>query len=881
MGRTTTELLAFNRGLISPLALARTDFKRTAWSAEEQTNWMPRALGSMMLRPGLKYTGTTNGNNQSVTIPFIFSTDDTARIEITDGVMRIWVDDELVTRPAVSTSVSNGAFDSDLTGWTDLDGGSSFSTWATGGFMSLKGSGTASARRRQQVSVAGPDQEVMHALNVVIERGPVILRVGSTAGGDEYIGETTLAAGVHSLAFTPSGDFYIDVQNFKQFAALVGQITIAGAGALASEAPWAAADLHKIRWDQSGDVVFVACDGYRQRRIERRAPDSWSIVAYECDNGPFMVQNTGTVTITPSAVSGDATLTSSAALFASGNVGSLYRLTQSGQSQSASLTGADQFSSSIRVVGVGAARAFAVIISGTWSATITLQYSTDNATWIDSASGSYTSNRSVTYDDTLDNQVIYYRVGIKTGNYTSGTASVTLSYANGSQTGIARVTGYTSATVVDVAIIEPFGNTSATSDWSESYWSARRGYPTSTAIYEGRLWWAGRDRIWGSVSDSYHNFDDETEGDSGPLNRSIGRGPVDNINWIIPAQRLLLGAEGSVWSVRSTSLDEPLTPSNFNLKEITDQGTAPSVNAVKVDTSCVFLQRSAVRVFETSYDANAYDYAASELTKHIPEAGEPSIIRIAVQRQPETRIHYVRSDGTVIIHLLDKGEDINCWVPFETDGDVEDICVLPGTVEDQVYYTVKRTIDGTTVRYHEKWALESECVGGTLNKQADSFLTGSGNVAGLDHLEGEEVVVWGDGEYQGAFTVSGGAIGESFTSWVAGLSYEATFKSTKMAYAVEGSALTMKKRIHKLGIIAKNIHPQGLQYGPDFDNLDDLPLTEDYDDVDQTAVRATYDEEMFSFPGSWTTDSRLCLKAMAPKPVTLLACVIGLETNPS
>lgn len=879
MGRQNFELLAFNRGLISPLALARTDFKRTAWSAEEQTNWMPRALGSMMLRPGLEYTGATKSNNQSITIPFVFSTDDTARIEITNTLMRVWVDDALVTRASVTTAVSNGTFGSDLTGWTDVDGGSATSAWATGGYMSLIGSGTASARRRQQVTVSGGNVNVRHALNIVIARGPVILRVGSTAGGDEYISQTTLLTGSHSLAFTPSGNFYIDFQNFNQAASLVDSVAVASSGVMELTAPWATADLNKIRWDQSGDVVFVACDGYQQRRIERRASDSWSVVVYQSDNGPFMIQNTGPVTITPSAVSGDITLTASAALFTSGNVGTLYRLTQSGQSQSASLTGADQYSSSIRVIGVGAARSFIVTLTGTWSATITLQYSTDDATWVDSASGTYTTNGSVAYDDTLDNQIIYYRIGIKSGNYTSGTAEATLSYTNGSQTGIARVTGYTNSTTVSAAVLESFGKTSAATDWSESYWSSRRGYPTSVAIYEGRMWWAGRDRIWGSVSDSYDNYDDETEGDSGPLNRSIGRGPVDNINWIIPAQRLLLGAEGSVWSVRSTSLDEPLTPSNFNLKEITDQGTAPSVNAVKVDTACVFLQRSSVRVFESSYDASTYDYAATELTKHIPEAGEPSIIRIAVQRQPETRVHYVRSDGSVVIQLLDKGEEINCWVPFETDGDVEDICILPGTVEDQVYYTVKRTIDGSTVRYHEKWALESECAGGTLNKQADSFLTGAGSVTGLDHLEGEEVVVWADGEYQGAFTVSGGAIGETFTSWVAGLSYEATFKSTKMAYAVEGTALTMKKRIHKLGIIAKNIHPQGLQYGPDFDNLDDLPLTEDYDDVDQTAVRATYDEELFSFAGSWDTDSRLCLKATAPKPVTLLACIVGMAAH--
>ena len=49
MAEKTTALLSFNRGRISPLALARVDFKRTALSAETQTNWLPfgAAIGSL------------------------------------------------------------------------------------------------------------------------------------------------------------------------------------------------------------------------------------------------------------------------------------------------------------------------------------------------------------------------------------------------------------------------------------------------------------------------------------------------------------------------------------------------------------------------------------------------------------------------------------------------------------------------------------------------------------------------------------------------------------------------------------------------------------------------------------------------------------------
>lgn len=873
-------LLAFNRGRISPLALARTDFSRTAFSAEIQTNWVPRALGSMMLRPGTQHIGGTKANAQAIGIPFVFASDDKAILEITNTLMRVWVDDELVTRATVTTTVTNGDFTTNVASWTDQDGAGAISAWATGGYLSLIGSGTAAAKRRQQVTV-GANANIRHALNIVINRGPVLIRVGSSAGADDYITETVLETGNHSLAFTPTGDFHIDLFNYNEAASLLDSINVSGAGTMEITAPWLTADLSKMRWDQSADVVFVACDGYQQRRIERRTSDSWSIVEYKTGDGPFRVLNTGPLTITPSATAGDITLTASDPLFRSGHVGALWQLTHTGQLQEETLTGADQFTDPIRVSGVDGTRQFAIIITGTWSGTITLQYSvSEPGDWVDAPAGTYTTNQSVSYDDTLDNQVIYYRIGFKTGNYTSGSAVASLSTSSGSQTGEVRITAFTSSTSVSAGVLTDLGGTTATSDWSEGEWSTYRGHPTSVALDGGRLWWAGRSKMWGSVSDAYDSYDSDTEGDSGPISRSIGSGPVDKIFWLLSASRLLRGTASAIAAIRSSSLDEPITPTNFNPKEISTQGSA-NIAAVKVDTSAVYVQQSGTRLYEAAYDGGTLEYISGDLTVHVPEIGEPSIVQIAVQRQPETRVHCVRSDGTVAILILDKAEEIKCWIDYETDGDVENVCVLPGTGEDEVYYIVKRTVGGT-VRYLEKWALESECEGGTLNKQLDSFKTFTGpatTITGMSHLNGKTAAVWADGEYMGTFMVSGGAINlaESVTSAVAGLPYTATFKSTKLVDVAVGVSLGKKKKVSQLGIIARHLHPQGLEYGPNFDRMDNLPLVEDGVAISATAMRESYDEVPFTFPGNWDADARLCLRATAPKPCTLLAALLEIE----
>ena len=115
------------------------------------------------------------------------------------------------------------------------------------------------------------------------------------------------------------------------------------------------------------------------------------------------------------------------------------------------------------------------------------------------------------------------------------------------------------------------------------------------------MWWAGINGVWGSVSDAYDSFDETLTGDAGPINRTIGSGPVDTINWILSLQRLVLGAQGAEWLAKSSSLDEPLTPTNFNLKTASTQGSG-AVDPIKIDQGGVFVNRSGTRVYELAFD---------------------------------------------------------------------------------------------------------------------------------------------------------------------------------------------------------------------------------------------------------------------------------------
>jgi hypothetical protein len=600
-----------------------------------------------------------------------------------------------------------------------------------------------------------------------------------------------------------------------------------------------------------------------------------------------MIQNTGPTTLLPSALNGDVTITASSALFESTHVGALFSITSSVQKVfSDDIVAENTFTDDIRVIGIGNTRKFLIVISGLSDSTVTLQRSVSApGDWTDEAT--YTTNQSVSFDDELDNQEIYYRIGIKTGDYGTDTVDLTLSIDSGSITGICRITAVASATSASAVVLQNFGTYEVASDnWAEGQWSDKRGYPSAVALHDGRLWWSGKDRYWGSVSDTYYSFDPDYEGDAGPINRSIGQGPVDNINWLQSGRTLLMGTDSSIKSIRSSSLEEPITSSNINIKgDIDTQGCA-NVPPVKIDKQAVWLQASGIRLYETAYDNAYYDYNTLDLTSIVPEIGEPSITKIAVQRQPDTRIHCIRSDGTVALQVYDKLEEVKCWVLVETDGDVEDILIMPGDIEDTVYYLVKRTINGSTVRYFEKWALESECIGAAINKLADCHYIYSGastaTITGLGHLEGEEVVVWGNSKDLGIYTVSGGSITllEAVTWACVGLYYKWQFKSVKPSLSLNmGISLLQKKIINQIGLLMVNTHAKGLQYGQDFVTMDDLPIMESEAVVDEDYIWTEYDNEPFVFPGAWSTDSRVCLQGHAPLPCTLLALIIQWNTN--
>jgi hypothetical protein len=777
------------------------------------------------------------------------------------------------------------------------------------------------ARTRKRVVVDTGDIGAEHALSIKVDRGPVTLRVGQTVGGDDLISESSLGTGDHNLAFTPSaGFFHVTLQTNEGVDRIVSKLAMSDTGTVELATPWGQTNLDSIRYTQSADVVFVDADGVKPQKIERRGTGrSWSVVDYEGLFGPFLSSKTSSAKIFVDALTGNATMKSDTPFFASGHEGALFALTHSGQSGVEKLGFKDATTDAIKVTGiqdtgtVGAdnERRVTFAVSGTYLGTVEIQRSFDSEDFgfhqvsddfISSGNASDTGTFTTVVDDEDDNLTVYYRAQIT--NYTSGTAVVTMTQTGSAQTGVVRVTDFTNDQEAEVEILRRLSDTGQTEDWQEGAWSGVRGFPSSVALHEGRLFHANKSNLWGSESDNFDNFDLDVEGDASPINKTLGAGAVDKVRYLISLLRLVVGTSGSETAVRSSSIDEPLTPTNANAKVFSTLGSAP-VRPLAVDTQGIFVQRSKRRIYSIALSDGFSEYTATDLTLLVPDLFAANIVSIAVQRQPDTRIHCVQADGKVALLTFLPAEEVLAWSTYETNGSVERAMVLPGEVEDAVYYHVNRTVNGATKRFLERWATEAESEGDTgLSYLADcaASFTDTGRVSNpsvWQHLVGESIVVWADDTGQAGagkdlspdvagvqttYTVdTGGGItlSESVNHGVGGLAYTADWQSSKLAFGDQfGSALAQTKRTARVAFVLHQTHNNGLFFGSDTGNLDPMPRMNDEDaQVDANKIFASYDEVSMAMPDTWDTDARIHLRAKAPRPATVLAAMPSVDTN--
>lgn len=884
MARSHELIYSLNAGGVDPNALSRIDLERMRLAGEHPVaNWLPTGLGPMTLRPGLEHLADVSDQTRS--FAFQRSVDTKYLLRMSANEMRIVSDGSVVQIPTHSTTIGTGS-------WTDESSGSATATG--GATLSFTATATNSAKLRQSVTVGGGDQATVHILRIVVSQGPLVLRVGTSAGGQELIEDTILYTGTHKIAFTPgTSPVYVELRSDDPVARSVSQIDFEAnltSGDLILPTPWSWAQVVRLRTWQSIDVMFIGDGANQQRRIENRdlSPYSWSVALYESYNGPYSLAG-GNITITPDGLTGNVTLTASENYFQSGHAGALIELTQTGKTVSQTLDGADQSTDYVTVTGIDAERIlYRTATESSFIGTLTLQRSVqvdepiswnDVTSWTDSGA----NFGRTAYDDNQDNLTAHYRLTIKAGEYTSGSVDVVLEYDNQTQTGQALITGYTSGTEVDAEVRVPFGATTATRSWRIGSWSDVSGWPRVPVIHDDRLHWFDDDgRDYASEVDDYVDFDDTIEGDSAPFVRTVQGGKLEGVQWAKSEERLLVGTIGFEATIQANEFDGALTRTDFTSRKFSRRGCS-DVNAATHHSGIFYAQRSGKRLYEASIGPSQTRYRSQNISRLNPGACSPGIKRIAVQEQPETRAYAVLDDGSLIVLTYEPEDEVIAFTTITTpNGTFDDVEVLVGTDQDEVYVDV--TVSGSRYLWRFAGELDQESVSTCALLDGWEELTGSiSTISGATRFASETVQIWADGQRRGDVTLDGsgnGTLDGTYSRVIYGKNYDASFKSAKLAYAAQlGTSVSQEKIIRHMALILSNSCLAGLTFGTDENSLE--PMPDIIEGVERTAGQffSHLDIEPVPVASEFDTDARVFVKTKSQEgPCTVQALVFDVET---
>lgn len=156
-------------------------------------------------------------------------------------------------------------------------------------------------------------------------QGGLIRRSGSAFVAE--IKDSSKVTRLVSFEFSTTQAYIIEFGNtYIRFFKDNGQILSAGIP-YEIVSPYLTADLFQLKFTQSADVLYIVHPSYAPRKLTRTSHTSWTLTVIDFLDGPYMPQNATTTTITPSAATGAGiTLTASAALFVSTDVGRLVRI---------------------------------------------------------------------------------------------------------------------------------------------------------------------------------------------------------------------------------------------------------------------------------------------------------------------------------------------------------------------------------------------------------------------------------------------------------------------------------------------------------------------------------------------------------------------------
>jgi hypothetical protein len=648
-----------------------------------------------------------------------------------------------------------------------------------------------------------------------------------------------------------------------------------------------ASEVREIQYCQINDLMYLTHPNHPPAKLTRKADDDWTFTDIVWTWPPTLEENTANVTITPSATTGNISLTASSAIFKSQHVGSYWQL------------GHRRDNSYVEVpLGATSGPSGALYILGPWE--FTTYGSWQGTVYIERLlPGGVNWEVLRTYNSASVGQRNVASTGAETNpatlriNFTTagqaGTSAplARLQAGDNRVYGVAKITSYSSATLVYATVTKAFYSTEYTFLWSEAAFSGVRGFARTVCLHEGRLVLGGTKyrplALYGSKIDDFENFrygalDDDA------FSFTISSNESNPINWLVSSTKMLVGTAGDEWSIGATNTDQAMGPGNVDAKQQSSYGSA-FLQAEVVNDVVIFTQRQGHKLREMAFNFEKDGWVSPDLTilsNHISGAG---FAETAFAQQPDSIFWCITSDGQLVGLTYERDQKVFGWHRHTTDGEFESVATIYGGQNaDEVWLSVRRTVNGQDVRYIERFAPEFRKYIDEENKEAWWYLdcakrtisgTEFSHITGLSHLEGKTVGVMGDGANQPTRVVTGGAIDiqEPAKNVLVGLPYVSLMRPMNINIPLGGGDTVQgrKLRIHKM--VGRFYKSLTCQYSGDDGKSWDEIYFRDRDDVMDDSPSAFTGDREFATGTNFRTFQEISMRQNRPFPLVLLAMI--------
>ena len=646
--------------------------------------------------------------------------------------------------------------------------------------------------------------------------------------------------------------------------------------------PYAHTDLDKLKFTQSADVMYIVHPDFAPRKITRTSHTAWTITEVDFLRGPMGEANTTSTTLVANGRTGSVTITASADVFVSTDVGRLVQLHE-GFAKITAFTSATSVTATVQDNAEGRAE-----LTPSYTATTISAHEGDP-----SATGLEHNDR---YQDTAGQ---FVEQGFKVGQKVVVTG-FTSAANNETSAIIVRATDDTmllapSSDLVDEAAgdsVTIAGKLEASTEWALGAFSTATGFPAAVTFYEQRLVFASTtsqpQTLFFSVGGSFEDFAAGTDGDDA-LTYTLGSNQVNIIRYLQAGRVLLVGTSGGEFVVTSSE-DAPLSPTNAVVKRQATYGSA-DIQPVQVANVTLFVQRAKRKLRELVFDLNTDSYQAPDMTllaEHITESG---IKEMSLQQEPDNVVWCVLENGKFVGMTYRREENVVAWHEhllggaFGTDafGHAESVATIPGDLnEDDTYLVVKRTIGGATKRFIEYFKTFDfgEDVEDAFFVDSGATYSGSAatNITGRDHLEGQTVSILANGAVHPDKVVSSGAVTLDFSVTKAhiGLNFTSTLQTMRIdAGGTEGTAQGKTKRIHE--VVLRLFRTVGVLVGSSETEIDRIPFRSSAGAMTSATPLFTGDKEI-EFRGGFDTDGFIVVQQNQPLPLTIIGIFPRLIT---